>query len=277
MDQPSSPSIVCRDITVCWADGHVPLSHLDLTVAAGQITTLIGPSGSGKTTLLKCMLGLLEPEEGTVTIGDCDVWGADAEHLRRVRRSLSWLQSASILQGSVHGSISVRDNLLGVLHEKQRNARTDEQDKDPASLPVANPYLLAMPRTRHTGDEDDRVHARAEEWLRRLDLAAVADALPDEISGGARRRLALATAISADVALYILDQPDGAIDLSNRSIVTELILDAQRRNGATMLVVTHDLDLAARISDQVVALTAGTIAAQGPPDQMLQCPEQWYM
>lgn len=274
-EQRQPPEIQCLGLSVGFGDADVVMDRVDLTARAGQITTLLGPSGAGKSTLVKHILGLLEPEAGTVRIGDCDVWASSPQQLLRVRKNLSALHSGSTLyDGSIFASMSVRENLLTVLFEAYVNPLGKEGKAQPVRVP--NPYqALGGPRRRVT-QVDGVMQERAQECLERFDLTQVADMLPGDLAAGTRRRAALARALIVEVPLYILDDFDGALDVLNRDWIIDAVMDTHRRTGATMLIITHDLSLAAAISDQVAMLASGRIVVDGDPELILQSAKDWY-
>jgi phospholipid/cholesterol/gamma-HCH transport system ATP-binding protein len=252
------------------------LHQLDLVVPAGGITVLVGASGSGKTTLVKHILGLLPPDQGTVAIGGCDVWTSTEAELLEVRRNLSALLSGStVYQGSVYASLSIRENLLVSLHEKHANPSLAAGGSRRRSA-VTNPYLKLWTEGVPKKDAVPELARRAQEWLDRFGLAEIADQQPHEVSGGLRRRAALAGALAVDVPLYVLDDPDGAIDNAHRGAVIDALLETHDRTGATMLIATHDLDLAETISDRMAVLAGGRIAFQGDPREALDGMGRWY-
>jgi ABC-type transporter Mla maintaining outer membrane lipid asymmetry ATPase subunit MlaF len=223
---------------------------------------------------VKHVLRLLAPDEGTVMVGDCDIWSASPARLLRVRQSLSAMHSGpTIYDGSVFASISIRENLLATLYEKIVNAvpATGKADRT-----TSNPYLklwtpgIPQPRTR------PELEARSQEWLERFDLVEVADLLPGEVSAGMRRRMALAGALAVDAGLYILDDPDGALDALNRASIISALLSTHERTGATMLVITHDLDLAERVSDSIAVLAGGRIVFHGERRLARAGLDDWY-
>jgi phospholipid/cholesterol/gamma-HCH transport system ATP-binding protein len=252
------------------------LQGLDLVAPPGEITVLVGASGSGKTTLVKHILGLLPPDEGRVLIGGNDVWASTEAELLEVRRNLSALHSGStIYQGSVYASLSVRENLLASLHEKYANPSLAAGGSRRRAA-VTNPYLKLWTEGVPKRDAVPELARRAQEWLTRFGLVEVADQQPYEVSGGLRRRAALAAALAVDVPLYVLDDPDAAIDAAHRRAVIDALLQTHDRTGATMLIATHDLDLAEIISDRMAVLAGGRIAFEGDPRQALDGMGRWY-
>jgi phospholipid/cholesterol/gamma-HCH transport system ATP-binding protein len=272
---PAAPEVRCEGIGVSL-DFEPVLHRLDLVVPPGEITVLVGASGSGKTTLVKHILGLLPPDEGTVAIGGHDVWTSTEAELLEVRRNLSALHSGStVYQGSVYASLSVRENVLVSLHEKHANPSLAAGGSRRRSA-VTNPYLKLWAEGVPKKDAVPELARRAQEWLDRFGLTEVADQQPHEVSGGLRRRAALAAALAVDVPLYVLDDPDGAIDNVHRSAIIDALLQTHDRTGATMLIATHDLDLAETISDRMAVLAGGRIAFQGDPRQALDGMGRWY-
>ena len=272
---PAAPEVRCEGIGVSL-DFEPVLHRLDLVVPPGEITVLVGASGSGKTTLVKHLLGLLPPDEGTVAVGGHDVWTSTEAELLEVRRNLSALHSGStVYQGSVYASLSVRENVLASLHEKHTNPSLASGGSRRRTA-VTNPYLKLWAEGVPKKDAVPELARRAQEWLDRFGLAEVADQQPHEVSGGLRRRAALAAALAVDVPLYVLDDPDGAIDTAHRSVIIDALLQTHDRTGATMLIATHDLDLAETISDRMAVLAGGRIAFQGDPRQALDGLGRWY-
>jgi iron complex transport system ATP-binding protein len=209
---------------------------IDLTIAAGQLTCLVGPNGAGKTTLLRLIGGLLAPSSGQVR-----VFGLDParEPRRRLARRLSYL---------------------------------------PQTYRLVFPYrvseVVLMGRYAHAPlgleREEDLEAARAA--MQRCDVLALADRRFDELSGGEQRRVLLAQAFCQGAELILLDEPTASLDPAHALAVFSALAAERERRGATALVVTHDLNLAARAADRVLLLDRGAIAADGPPVEVLRSP-----
>jgi phospholipid/cholesterol/gamma-HCH transport system ATP-binding protein len=120
------------------------------------------------------------------------------------------------------------------------------------------------------------VRENLQEWLERFEIAEVADLLPHEVSAGQRRRAALAATLAVDAQLYILDDPDGALDQLHRDVIVNALLSTHERTGATMLIATHDLRLAEAVSDQIAVLANGRIVYNGAPGPALAGIDAWY-
>jgi putative ABC transport system ATP-binding protein len=187
---------------------------IELEVEPGTSLAVMGPSGCGKSTLLGLIAGLEVPSEGRVTVGDQEISSLGAEERARVRR------------GDL-GLVFQADNLL------------------PFLTAVENVSLqLVLSRAR-----DDPGECRA--LLADLGLSGEDDKLPDQLSGGQRQRVAVARALVHRPRLVLADEPTGALDSGNSAVVIDALLAAQRESGATLVVVTHDADVARRLDNTI--------------------------
>lgn len=269
----SPPAVRCAGLEV-ELDYEPVLRGVDLEIAAGRVTVLAGASGSGKTTLIKHVLGLLPPDEGTVLIGDQDVWRSNPATLLELRRNLSALHGGStVYEGSIFASVTIRENLLTRLHEKVTNPSVAAGGSGgQTNNPYVRLYVERLPQVQALPELTEQ----AEDWLERFDLLEVADLIPCEASAGQRRRAALASALAVDAPLYVLDDPDGALDAHHRKVIVDALSATRARTGATMLIATHDLALARAVADDVAVLSGGRIVFHGDPDAALNSLEQWY-
>jgi phospholipid/cholesterol/gamma-HCH transport system ATP-binding protein len=256
-------------------DGEPVLRGATLHVPAGTITVLVGASGSGKSTMMKHILGLLPPDDGSVAIGGQDVWSCSPSELRELRRNLSALHGgATVYEGSVLGSVSLRENLLTRLYEKHTNPSVAA-----GGSPVRgsnNPYVRLGTEGLLPVEEIPMLGEQAQAWLDKLGLTDVADLLPSEASAGQRRRTALAAALAVDAPLYLLDDPDGAIDVLYRRAVVDAVLGTRARTDATMLLATHDVALARAVAGSVAVLADGRIQFHGDAGEALGDLHRWY-
>lgn len=216
--------------------GQPVLDGIDLSIAAGRITCLVGPNGAGKTTLLRLIAGLLAPSRGQLR-----VFGVDParEPRRRLARRLSYL---------------------------------------PQTYRLVFPYrvgeVVLMGRYPHSpfGLERDEDVAAARAAMSRCDVLALADRRFDELSGGEQRRVLLAQAFCQESELILLDEPTASLDPAHALALFAALAAERDRRAATSLVVTHDLNLAARAADRLVLLHRGRVVADGPPVEVLASP-----
>lgn len=222
------PRARCRDVSVRHTHGEtvvVALTHIDLTLEQNERIALWGRSGSGKTTLLHVLGGLVSPSTGVVEWNGEPLASLDAAARGRARAS----RIAYVFQGS---------NLLPTFTAFEN---------------VAFAARSAAPA--------HQVAAKAEEMLALVGLSAKLDALPAELSGGESQRVSIARALAQDPQLLLCDEPTGHLDSDTASRVLDLIERTQERLGFTLVVATHDADVAARL-DRRVDLLDGRIVRQ---------------
>ena len=202
------------------------LRNVDLTVSAGQRVAIAGPSGSGKTSLLLVLAGLERPDDGTIRIDGIDLHTLDADGLADLRRDRMGIvfQSFHLLP-----SLSALDNVC---------------------LPLQMAGQAAP-------------QARALELLDRVGLAARAHHYPSQLSGGEQQRVAIARALVHRPRLVLADEPTGNLDDHTAESVRDLLFQLNRELGTTLVLVTHDLDFAARC-DRVLRLHDGRLHEQPP-------------
>ncbi|WP_028925986.1 ATP-binding cassette domain-containing protein [Pseudonocardia acaciae] len=237
LDTGEPPEVELDDITTILG-GSAVLHRLRLHVPAGKVTVLMGPSGVGKTTMIKHVLGLLEPDAGTVRIDGRDVWDASPEEWQRIhRRQGAMLGGHTLYTTSVFASMTALENLTYTLH------------------------ALGVPESQRR----ERAMAR----LREVHLADQADRLPEQLPSHAAKRLALARALVADAPLTILDEIDIGLDSEHQPAMLAAVRSLRERTGCTLLITTHTLELARTLADHLAILVNGRIVAAGPPEEIL--------
>jgi phospholipid/cholesterol/gamma-HCH transport system ATP-binding protein len=224
-----------EDLTLGYGD-RVVLEDVNLSVSSGEIVTILGGSGCGKSTLLKAMIGLLPPLKGRVVRGGEVITGPDkVDALAAARRKIGVLfQSGALL-----GSLSLAENIALPIQEFTK-------------LP---PEVI-----------EDIVHLK----LEMVGLAGFDPLLPAELSGGMRKRAALARAIALDPEILFCDEPSAGLDPVTSAELDELLLELKRALGITMVLVTHELPSIEAISDRCIMLDgkARGIIAIGPPEEL---------
>jgi phospholipid/cholesterol/gamma-HCH transport system ATP-binding protein len=232
-----APGLELHDITTIVDDAAV-LHQLNLSVPAGKVTVLMGPSGAGKTTLIKHVLGLLEPNGGSVLIAGRDIWDSTPEQWKEIRKGMgAMLGGHNLYSTSVFSSYTVLENLTYTLKS------------------------MGVP-------EDEQVD-RSRAMLRALMLDDLADHLPEKLPAHASKRLALARALVAEAPLTVLDEIDVGLDREHSGAMLEAVRRMRARTGCTLLLTTHNLELARTLADNLAVLINGRIVAAGPPAEVL--------
>jgi len=228
-------AIEFRSVTKRFGDGPAAVDGVTLEMPARKTTVLVGSSGCGKTTLLRMINRLIEPTSGDITIDGESIHAKDAVQLRR---SIGYvLQNAGLLP-----HYTVADNI--------------------ATVPVL------------TGQTKAAARRRALELMEVVGLdAAFADRYPAQLSGGQQQRVGVARALAADPNILLMDEPFGAVDPIVRKELQAEVIRLQRELDKTIVFVTHDIDEAFLLGDQVVILQKGAhIAQRGTPSEIIESP-----
>lgn len=206
------------------------LDGVDLELARGKTTVIIGPSGTGKSVLLKHVVGLLRPDRGEVWFEGRRVEQLDEQQLVEMRKKIGFL----FQMGALFDSMTVEEN-------------------------------ITFPLVEHSKLSEEEQSARCERVLAMVGLSGIQNKMPADLSGGQRKRVALARAIVLDPDLVLYDEPTTGLDPIRSDVINELIISLARGTGITSLVVTHDMASANKIADRIVMLYDGKIIADAPP------------
>ncbi len=225
-----------RGLKKHFGDNKV-LDGVDLDVPDASVTTIIGKSGIGKSVLLKCIAGLLQPDAGRIE-----------------------LQGKPIT--SNHGAAADGTSIFSYMF--QNNALFD-------SLSAFD--NIALPLRETTGLNAQEIRARVESMLEQVELTEASGRYPGELSGGMKKRVALARALVTNPQIVLFDEPTTGLDPERKFSVFEMIADYRERFGFTALLVSHDIPEVFEVSDRVAWLDAGTIKFCGAPDQLNEAAE----
>lgn len=228
------PEIELRGVRFGFGERPV-LDGIDLAVAEGETVCILGGSGAGKSTVLRLILGLVQPDEGSIIVNGRDISAASFEEILEMRRDMGM-----VFQGAaLFDSLTVFDNVGFYLFE-------------------------------HSELPEEEIRKRVENALEVVDLnpSDVMDLLPSELSGGMKKRVGVARALIHEPRLLLYDEPTSGLDPITTRTIDDLIRKLQRELGVTSVVVTHDLASAFRIADRLALLFEGEIVFEGDADEM---------
>jgi phospholipid/cholesterol/gamma-HCH transport system ATP-binding protein len=209
------------------------LNGLNLGIPDDQISMVLGPSGTGKSVLIKHIVGLLYPDAGDVLVHGESVPNMTDDELFEMRKKFGLL----FQDGALFGSMNVFDN-------------------------------VAFPLRQHTDKGEEEISEICNRRLREVGLAEAMEKMPNELSGGMRKRAGFARALVLDPAVVMFDEPDSGLDPVRTALLCELIREIHAENSGCYLVISHDLGTARRIADFLAVLWKGRIVESGPADEL---------
>ena len=227
-----------RDLWKSFGDNHV-LRGISLKLVEGETLVVLGPSGCGKSVLLKHIIGLLVPDRGEVLFCGRNIFDMSARELGEARQHFGM-----VFQGAaLFDSMTVGEN-------------------------------IGLPAVEHLGMRGQELEALVEEKLRLVGLGGSSRLRPAEISGGMKKRVALARAIALNPDIILYDEPTTGLDPIMAEQINELIRDTQNKLSATSIVVTHDLHSACFIGDRVALVENGKIEFIGSTDELMETEDE---
>jgi phospholipid/cholesterol/gamma-HCH transport system ATP-binding protein len=229
-----NPHIVVQDLTMAYGDVVIQ-QDLTFTINRGEVFIVMGGSGCGKSTLLKTMVGLKAPHRGQVRYGDADFWGMRGGERERCMRHMGILYQG----GALWSALTLGEN-------------------------------VALPIREYTRLSEKQIQELVAFKLALVGLSGFEDYHPSEISGGMRKRAALARAMALDPEILFFDEPSAGLDPVTAKLLDDLILEIRDSLGATIVVVTHELASIFAIGDNAIFLDAEsrTMIAQGDPKHL---------
>jgi phospholipid/cholesterol/gamma-HCH transport system ATP-binding protein len=213
---------------------HVVWQDVSLSLPAGEVSVMLGPSGTGKTVFLKALVGLIRPDRGSVMVDGIDTASCRERELYRARRMFGVM----FQDGALFGSLNLYDN-------------------------------IAFPLREHTKLTEAEIRRVVLEKMDMVGLAGEGHKYPGEISGGMRKRAGLARALVLDPQIILCDEPDSGLDPVRTAYLSQLLIDLNAEIDATILIVTHDIQIARTVPDNIGMLFRGNLVMFGPREVLL--------
>ena len=216
------------------------LNGLDLGLPDNQISMILGPSGTGKSVCIKHMVGLLYPDEGDVLVHGESVPNMADQDLFEMRKKFGVL----FQDGALFGSMNLYDN-------------------------------VAFPLRQHTEKGEDEIQEVVQRRLKEVGLGDASDKMPNELSGGMRKRAGFARALVLEPSIVLFDEPDSGLDPVRTALLCELIKEVHEDNGGAFVVITHDIMSARRVAEYIAILWKGRIVESGPAEELFNSGNQF--
>jgi len=217
------------------------LKGIDLCIDKAENLVVLGKSGSGKSTLIKCMIGLSEPDEGSICIFGQNIAEVNYEELNQLRIKIGFLFQS----GALYDSMTVYENLAFPLRHHKK----------------------------HLGRE--KINQLIQEVLENVGLPDAGGKMPAELSGGMSKRIGLARTLMLKPSIMLYDEPTTGLDTMTAKEISQLILDMQRKYRISSLIITHDITCAKMTADRIVMLNEGTIVAEGTYNELAKSDDEW--
>jgi phosphonate transport system ATP-binding protein len=234
--------ITLRNLRKLYPPDTLALDNCTVTIAPGEFVIVIGPSGSGKSTLLRCVNRLVPPTGGLVIVNGLDVTAATGEQLRQARRVIGMIfQQFNLIKRA-----TVMDNVLT------------------GRLGYAHPIASLF---GYFGSDDQAI---AEESLRQVNLLELADRRADTLSGGQQQRVAIARALAQRPKVILADEPTASLDPKLTHVIMDILREINRRQGITLMVSQHLIDVALTYGSRLIGLQRGRIVFDGPPQALTE-------
>jgi len=215
------------------------LKGISFDVRQGEIMVVMGSSGSGKTTLLRNLLGLMQPDSGSIKLFGKEITQASPTEMRELRKRMG----VSFQGGALFGSMSLAEN-------------------------------VQLPLREHTQLDEETIRIMTRLKLEFVELSGYEDLMPSELSGGMVKRGALARAIIMDPELLFFDEPSSGLDPVVSAELDQLTLDLRQAMDMSIIVVTHDMASALKIADRIMVIDKGELVISGTVDEVQNCPDE---
>jgi len=234
------PVVAMEHLKKSFGDLHV-LQDITLVMNKGENLVILGQSGTGKSVLIKCIVGLLDPDDGKLLIFGRNTSDLKDAELIEIRKRIGFLFQSSAL----YDSMTVRDNLEFPLRRQQRSLSQDEMD------------------------------ALVKEALQNVGLADAIEKTPSELSGGMRKRLGLARTLILKPEIMLYDEPTAGLDPITSKEISTLILEVQHTYDTSSIIITHDIECARRTANRIIVIKEGKCVAEGSYKDLKSSSDAW--
>ena len=236
----NAPVIEIKDIYKSFGKNEV-LKGVTFSVNKGENLVVLGKSGSGKSIAIKCLVGLVEVDKGEINVFGTDITKLDNNELNEIRVRIGFLfQNAAL-----YDSMSVRENLGFTLKRHAKDLSAEE------------------------------VENQIKNVLESVGLSEAIDKMPSELSGGMRKRIGLARTLILKPEIILYDEPTTGLDTITSREISELILEIQKKNKTSSIIITHDMPCAKHTGDRIIILKEGIIHAEGTYEELEKSDDEW--
>jgi phospholipid/cholesterol/gamma-HCH transport system ATP-binding protein len=234
------PIIIIKDLQKSFGKNKI-LDGINLTLNMGENLVILGRSGSGKSVTIKCLVGLIKVDLGKIIIFDKEITNLNDVELNNIRARIGFM----FQDGALYDSMSIRQNLTFTLKHHTRNLAKSE---------IENQILEA---------------------LESVGLTNAIDKMPAELSGGMKKRIALARAIIIKPEIILYDEPTSGLDTITSREISELIVSVQKKYKTSSIIITHDMHCAKMTGNRILILKEGKICAEGTYSELEKNNDQW--
>jgi phospholipid/cholesterol/gamma-HCH transport system ATP-binding protein len=213
---------------------HEVLKNINLTLQKGESVVVLGKSGQGKSVMIKCVVGMIMPDDGSLKVFGNEISEMSEDELKETRTKIGFLFQS----GALYDSMTVRENLG-----------------------------FALTRVLKIKDEAD-IEKRSKESLEAVGLAEAIDKMPSDLSGGMRKRMALARTIIVNPEIILYDEPTTGLDTITSKEISHLMLDIQKKYKTSSIIITHDMQCARIAGNRIVVMNEGELIAEGSYEEL---------
>lgn len=236
----NTPIISIKNLCKSFGKNEV-LKGINLTVNKGESLVILGRSGGGKSVSIKCLVGLVQPDKGEITVFGTSMTQLQSSELDAIRTRIGFM----FQNGALYDSMSVRQNLIFTLKHHNKDIEKDEIEK------------------------------KINEVLESVGLIEAIDRMPAALSGGMRKRIAMARTLIINPEIILYDEPTSGLDTITAREISTLITDVQKKYKTSSIVITHDMACAKMTGDRIMILKEGLINAEGSYDELAKSDDEW--